>query len=93
VLGNVLDAELPWQRRSPVLERICREIMAGVAACEAECRYFDVCGGGSPMNKFCETGSLQATETEFCTLTVQAAADALSRFLRKQAASRAISFQ
>lgn len=88
VLGNVLDPELPWQRQPVVLERICREIMAGVVACRTECRYFDVCGGGSPMNKFCETGSLKATETEFCRLNVQAAADALAQFVREQTCNR-----
>jgi uncharacterized protein len=88
VLGNILDPAPPWQRPSVVLERICREITAGIVACQAECQYFDVCGGGSPMNKFCETGSLEATETEFCVLTVQAAADALSQFVREQACNR-----
>jgi len=39
-----------------------------VAACRAECPYFSVCGGGSPINKLTENGSFSSTRTVFCDL-------------------------
>lgn len=45
------------------------EIQLGVSNCAAECEYFQYCGGGAPVNKLCETGRLDATETLFCQLT------------------------
>jgi uncharacterized protein len=45
------------------------EIQLGLSNCAAECEYFQYCGGGAPVNKLCETGRLDATETLFCQLT------------------------
>jgi uncharacterized protein len=85
--GNILDGEIEGFADGEIFKRTAREISAGLAACRASCRYFAVCGGGSPVNKFCENGDLASAETEFCRLTTQAAADALLAFLaaRRQA--------
>lgn len=53
------------------------EIQRGVEECRRTCRYFDVCGGGAPANKWFEHGSFAATETLYCRLTRQAVVDAL----------------
>ena len=82
VFGNILDGELDEVARSPVFLRAARDVAAGLAACRSECRYFAVCGGGSPVNKYSERGDLGVTETEFCRLTTQSSADALREFLR-----------
>jgi uncharacterized protein len=71
-----------------MLKRTCTEIAAGVAACRSSCKYFDVCGGGAPVNKLCEKQTLTATETTFCRLSVQALADALMTFLTNQQANQ-----
>lgn len=60
------------------------EIRAGVDLCRKSCRYFGVCGGGSPSNKMFENKSLASGETLFCRLSIQAAADALNEFLRER---------
>lgn len=80
VFGNVLADDFADIGDSPVFLAARREIAKGVDACRS-CRYFGVCGGGSPVNKYCERGSLSASETDFCRLTTQAAADALLDFL------------
>jgi uncharacterized protein len=47
----------------------------GVAACKRSCRYFPVCGGGPPSNKYFENGTFASTETFYCRLACQATAD------------------
>ncbi|MGE3873856.1 MAG: cyclophane-forming radical SAM/SPASM peptide maturase GrrM/OscB [Parvibaculaceae bacterium] len=80
VFGNVLSSDFAGIGENPWFTAASREIAKGVDACRS-CRYFGVCGGGSPVNKYCEHGSLSAAETEFCRLTTQAAADAVFEFL------------
>lgn len=71
-LSDLLDDE----RFRAVLAQIDR----GVARCAGECDYFQFCGGGAPVNKLCETGRLDATETLFCRLTKKTWVDACLRF-------------
>lgn len=52
-----------------------REISDGVANCASECEYFQHCGGGAPVNKLSERGSLRATETSYCAFTKKAWVD------------------
>ncbi|MGW3377821.1 cyclophane-forming radical SAM peptide maturase AmcB [Streptomyces hydrogenans] len=49
-------ADLPW----------VAEAMRGVAACRATCDHFAYCRGGSPANKYFETGRFDSTETRYC---------------------------
>ncbi|MER7408076.1 cyclophane-forming radical SAM peptide maturase AmcB [Streptomyces sp. NPDC000070] len=49
-------AGLPW----------VAEAMRGVAACRAACDHFSYCRGGSPANKYFETGRFDGTETRYC---------------------------
>jgi uncharacterized protein len=44
-------------------------IQLGVAKCANECEYFQYCGGGAPVNKLSEKGTLEAAETVYCRLT------------------------
>jgi uncharacterized protein len=81
VFGNILDGDLEDFAQSEAFKRTNCDVASGLAACRSNCRYFEVCGGGSPVNKFCEKGEFGITETEFCRLTTQTAADALLRFL------------
>lgn len=83
VFGNILEMDFADFSQAEVFERCAREVASGIAACKTTCRYFNVCGGGSPVNKFCEKGDLRATETEFCRLTTQASADALLDFVSR----------
>lgn len=81
VFGNILVDDLEAMATTESFRQASSEIAVGVQLCSSSCRYFGVCGGGSPVNKYCELKSLSGTETQFCRLTTQASADALIQFL------------
>jgi uncharacterized protein len=75
--GRVQDVSMREIRATPRFKAIAREIAEGVAMCQAECRYFGLCGGGAPSNKLAENGSFASTETVFCRLTQKASIDVM----------------
>lgn len=81
IFGNLLSGSLADCMSSPYLRRLAADIAEGVESCRATCRYFDICGGGAPINKFIENGTVNSTETQYCRLGTQAAADALAELL------------
>ncbi|WP_426534059.1 cyclophane-forming radical SAM/SPASM peptide maturase GrrM/OscB [Bradyrhizobium sp. McL0615] len=83
VFGNILEGGLDDFSNTEAFLRASREIAQGVADCKRSCRYFAVCGGGSPVNKLSEKGDMSATETEFCRLTTQTSVDAFLGLLSK----------
>lgn len=58
------------------------EIKVGVNRCRSECQYFVICGGGHPSNKLAEHGTLKATETLTCRLTVKENAEITLSYLQ-----------
>lgn len=68
VFGNINEDSLDAIMARCIASPLYRDIKAGVAACEAECQYFSVCGGGAPVNKLFENGRLDSTETRYCVL-------------------------
>jgi uncharacterized protein len=83
VFGNILDEDFEQFASDECFRRSQRDVAVGVAACKATCRYFSVCGGGSPVNKLCEKDDLSAAETEYCRLSIQSPADALVELLAR----------
>ncbi len=75
VIGNVNHDDFAAVPHGAVLARMKAEIEAGVALCRAECGYFDVCGGGEPVNKLAENGTFASSATNFCRMTRMAVAD------------------
>jgi len=61
-----------------------REIRRGVENCANECEYFQYCGGGAPVNKLSEKGSLESTETTYCAFTKKAWVDACLQLTNSQ---------
>jgi uncharacterized protein len=90
VFGNILEGGLDDFLNAHAFLRATREIAQGVTACKNSCRYFAVCGGGSPVNKLSERRDMGATETEFCRLTTQASVDALFGLLSKRTRREAL---
>ena len=45
------------------------------------CDYFELCAGGCPSNKFYETGDFGSTETLYCRIRNQYAADAVVDYI------------
>jgi len=82
--GNILEGGFQDFDAMPLLKRVAREIKSGVESCRSGCRYFAVCGGGAPVNKISENDRLESTETVFCRLSIQSAADALASFLNSR---------
>lgn len=83
IIGNVRESSLADMLGGPVATALAAEIARGVARCRMSCDLFAFCKGGSPVNKFCETGSFASGETMHCSLTVRATlqecADAIYR--------------
>jgi uncharacterized protein len=84
IFGNILEGSLQDFDATLLLKRAAHAIASGVDACRSGCRYFAVCGGGAPVNKMTENGRLDSTETVFCRLSIQSAADALAVFIRRR---------
>lgn len=75
--GSVLDTRLVDMLTSPRFIAVNADISSGIAACERECSYFGVCGGGAPANKLFENGSFRSTETMYCRTRIKALTDVL----------------
>jgi uncharacterized protein len=84
-LGNILTSGLHELEETRLFRDLAEAIAGGVRQCQQECRYFPVCGGGAPINKWTENESLTSTETQFCRNSVQASADALLSFIANAA--------
>ena len=75
VFGNVHDNELADILDGPRFRAVEAEINCGLERCRNTCDYFEVCRGGSPVNKLFENGSFDSTETLFCRLSKKAVID------------------
>lgn len=71
LLGNLLTDNLDSAINTKKFQQIYSDIQVGIKACQNTCDYFQVCGGGSPANKYSETGTFHATETTHCKFKVQ----------------------
>lgn len=90
VLGNVEREGYVEALASAHSVRLWRAIAAGVAACKQRCAYFDLCGGGAPVNKLAEHGRLDGAETLYCRSMVQRPLQAVLRRLEAERASERI---
>jgi uncharacterized protein len=79
--GNIHSGEVNDILENPNYRSVNAEIRNGLARCQAECEYFQLCRGGSPVNKFFENGTFDSTETLFCRLTKKAVIDVVLRRL------------
>jgi uncharacterized protein len=79
--GNILEHQFEEIADNIFLKRTSDEIRQGTETCRIGCRYFAICGGGAPVNRMFENGTLISGETSFCRLSIQAPADALLAFL------------
>jgi len=70
-LGNVMDTGYFESARHEPFVSLWAAILRGPEACRASCAYFDHCGGGAPVNKLYENGSLASAETLYCRSMVQ----------------------
>ena len=71
VLGNVENDTFESVYTSQKFQKIYQDITNGVELCRNTCEYFPLCGGGAPVNKYFENGTLCSTETMYCRYTVK----------------------
>jgi len=72
VFGNVLRDSLIGALQTDRFRAVFDDILAGVDACRSTCPYFNLCGGGAPVNKLNEHGSFRVAETRYCRQVVKA---------------------
>jgi uncharacterized protein len=75
VFGNVHEDALTDVLSNPKFQAVDAEIERGLERCRKGCDYFEICLGGSPVNKLFENGSFDSTETLFCRLSKKAVID------------------
>lgn len=86
VMGNILQDRLDDLPEHPTFRAVHEEIERGVRRCEASCSHWRFCGGGSPSNKFFESGRFDVTETLTCRIHKKATVDVLLEFLEQRIA-------
>ncbi|TVQ47321.1 MAG: GRRM system radical SAM/SPASM domain protein [Gloeocapsa sp. DLM2.Bin57] len=68
-LGNLAKDSLSLIKENTKFKEINQKVQEGVNLCAQTCQYFEVCGGGSPGNKYFENGDFNTTETMYCRYT------------------------
>ena len=86
VVGNFWREGLAQSLESRPYKRLSRDVAAGVELCRNSCEYFPICGGGSPVNKLYENGTMISSETTYCRLNVKAIADLAMEIIETSAA-------
>jgi uncharacterized protein len=76
-MGNILVNSLDSITLNDVFKRVDAEIQDGIRMCEQTCRYWTICGGGFPANKYFEHGRFDVTETIACRIYRKATADVI----------------
>jgi len=66
--GNILNDSVEDIFKNPLRRKLYADISAGIRNCRGSCEFFDLCGGGSPSNKYFENGDLRSTKTVTCSL-------------------------
>jgi uncharacterized protein len=75
VFGNVHVDAIADVLNNPKFLAVNAEIERGLDRCRRSCEYFEICLGGSPVNKLFENGTFDSTETLFCRLSKKAVID------------------
>jgi uncharacterized protein len=75
VLGNVMTTSFKDVLSTDKFKKIYSDIVEGTRLCKSCCIYYNVCGGGSPSNKYYENHSFRSTETIYCRSTIQTPVD------------------
>jgi radical SAM protein with 4Fe4S-binding SPASM domain len=76
-IGDIENVQFDRIYQEPRFAEMDAAVQAGVAQCRKSCGYFEVCGGGAPVNKMAENGSFDSMETMFCRCKYKVVADVL----------------
>lgn len=75
--GNVHSDSLDDVLKSEKFRLAHSLIEAGIDQCRSTCEYYELCGGGSPSNKYFENGRFDSAATMFCRLSIIAPINAV----------------
>jgi uncharacterized protein len=89
IIGDFWETDLKGSMASEAFQRLNRDVAAGVELCRSSCDYFSVCGGGSPVNKLYENGTVVSSETMYCRLYTKLIADITMEIIEASAAAEA----
>lgn len=78
---NILEEDLRSFADRVFASQALKAIEAGVDRCRITCDYFELCAGGCPSNKFYENRDFASTETLYCRIRNQYAADAVLDYI------------
>jgi uncharacterized protein len=56
IMGNIVNNSINSIWDNLIFRKVYTEIKSGLETCKNSCDYWHFCGGGSPSNKFSETG-------------------------------------
>ena len=90
VFGNVREQGFLTAAKQAVFKTVQKDIEQGVNKCRDTCKYFYLCGGGAPSNKFYENGTFDSTTTLYCRYTVKGPIDVVLKSLELQAGTNQI---
>jgi uncharacterized protein len=88
IIGNFWNNSLAESLESEAFNRLNRDVAAGVELCRTSCEYFSVCGGGSPVNKLYENGTIVSSETMYCRLNIKVIANLAMEIIENSAAEK-----
>lgn len=86
IIGNFWDTTLEKSLEANVFKVLNRDVVTGVELCRTSCDYFSVCGGGSPVNKLYENGTIVSSETMYCRLNKKVMANLAMEIIENAAA-------
>lgn len=76
-VGNVLIDPMVSLIRSQQAHKLEQDIAIGVQECKRSCAYFQICGGGAPVNKLYENTTFASSTTNACRNVVMTIFDAV----------------
>jgi uncharacterized protein len=83
-IGNVLTDSTDSLINSHLLQQLKQDIAIGVQECKCNCAYFQICGGGAPVNKLYENGTFASSTTNACRHVIMTTFDAVLIDLENQ---------
>lgn len=76
-VGNVLNDPMISLIRSQLAHELEQDIAIGVQECKRTCAYFQICGGGAPVNKLFENRTFASSTTNACRNVIMTICDAV----------------
>jgi len=80
-MGNIHNQKIDNLTDNQNFKKIHLEVLEGMESCKKTCKYWRLCGGGNPSDKFFEHGNFNATETTNCRVHLKALADVTIEYL------------